>query len=176
MSFGCGHTQTKTSLIACKIIHILNLMLQSFWKEMDSGKGYEGTRGLWCLIDVLISDSFFNLRYSTLDHFRCLVFIMICSFKWVIITYRLTFVCWFISVSYNSVLCLVFSHVRFFVTPWTIACQAPLSMGILQARILKLFARPSSMVSFQAWESNPGLLHSRWNLYSLSHQGSPCHL
>ena len=132
MSFGCGHTQTKTSLIACKIIHILNLMLQSFWKEMDSGKGYEGTRGLWCLIDVLISDSFFNLRYSTLDHFRCLVFIMICSFKWVIITYRLTFVCWFISVSYNSVLCLVFSHVRFFVTPWTIACQAPLSMGSSQ--------------------------------------------
>ena len=27
-----------------------------------------------------------------------------------------------------------FSHVRFSVTPWTVACQAPLSMGILQAR------------------------------------------
>jgi len=23
----------------------------------------------------------------------------------------------------------VFSHVQFFVTPWTVACQAPLSMG-----------------------------------------------
>ena len=28
--------------------------------------------------------------------------------------------------------------------PWTIACQAPLSMGILQARILEWVARPSS--------------------------------
>ena len=28
--------------------------------------------------------------------------------------------------------------------PWTVACQAPLSMGILQARILEWVARPSS--------------------------------
>ena len=28
------------------------------------------------------------------------------------------------------------SRVRLFVTPWTVACQTPLSMGILQARIL----------------------------------------
>ena len=28
------------------------------------------------------------------------------------------------------------SHVQFFATPWTVACRAPLSMGILQARIL----------------------------------------
>ena len=30
------------------------------------------------------------------------------------------------------------------VTPWTVACQAPLSMGILQARILEWVAMPSS--------------------------------
>ena len=30
-----------------------------------------------------------------------------------------------------------FSRVQLFVTPWTVACQAPLSMGILQARILE---------------------------------------
>ena len=36
------------------------------------------------------------------------------------------------------------SHVRLFVTPWTVAHQAPLSMGILQARILEWFAMPSS--------------------------------
>ena len=30
-----------------------------------------------------------------------------------------------------------FSHVQLFVTPWTVACQAPLSMGILQAGILE---------------------------------------
>ena len=29
------------------------------------------------------------------------------------------------------------SHVRLFVIPWTVACQASLSMGILQARILE---------------------------------------
>ena len=30
-----------------------------------------------------------------------------------------------------------FSHVQLFVTLWTIACQGPLSLGILQARILE---------------------------------------
>ena len=29
------------------------------------------------------------------------------------------------------------SHVQLFATSWTVACQAPLSMGILQARILE---------------------------------------
>ena len=41
------------------------------------------------------------------------------------------------------------SHVRLFATPWTVACQAPLSMGILQARILEWVAMPSSRRSFQ---------------------------
>ena len=35
------------------------------------------------------------------------------------------------------------------VTPWTVACQAPLSMGILQARILEWVAMPSSRGSSQ---------------------------
>ena len=35
------------------------------------------------------------------------------------------------------------SCVLLFVTPWTAACQAPLSMGILQARILEWAAMPS---------------------------------
>ena len=34
-------------------------------------------------------------------------------------------------------------------TPWTAVCQAPLSMGILQARILEWVAMPSSRGSFQ---------------------------
>ena len=37
-----------------------------------------------------------------------------------------------------------FSRVRPFVTPWTVAHQAPLSLGILQARILEWVAMPSS--------------------------------
>ena len=42
-----------------------------------------------------------------------------------------------------------FSHVRLFWTPWTVACQAPLSMGILQARILEWVAMSSSRGSSQ---------------------------
>ena len=37
-----------------------------------------------------------------------------------------------------------FSHIQLFATLWTIACQAPLSMGILQAGILEWVAMPSS--------------------------------
>ena len=35
------------------------------------------------------------------------------------------------------------SHVRLFATPWIVACQAPLSLEILQARILEWVAFPS---------------------------------
>jgi len=42
------------------------------------------------------------------------------------------------------------SRVRLFMTPWTVACrQAPLSMGILWARILEWVAMPSSRGSSQ---------------------------
>ena len=43
-----------------------------------------------------------------------------------------------------------FSCVRLFVTPWTVALQAPLSMVILQARILEWVAMASSRGSSQA--------------------------
>ena len=38
----------------------------------------------------------------------------------------------------------VLSHVRLFVAAWTVARQAPMSMGILQASILEWVAMPSS--------------------------------
>ena len=41
------------------------------------------------------------------------------------------------------------SHVQLFATPWAIACQAPLSLGILWARLLEWVARPSSRGSSQ---------------------------
>ena len=37
-----------------------------------------------------------------------------------------------------------FSHVQLIATLWTVAHQAPLSMGILQARILEWVAMPSN--------------------------------
>ena len=42
--------------------------------------------------------------------------------------------------------CSVVSHSA---TPWTVACQAPLSLGILQARILEQVAMPSSRETSQ---------------------------
>ena len=41
------------------------------------------------------------------------------------------------------------SHVQLFATPRILAHQAPLSMGILQARILEWLAMPSSRGSSQ---------------------------
>ena len=49
------------------------------------------------------------------------------------------------NVCYDSLL----SCVRLFVTSWTVAFQALLSMGILQARILEWVAMPSSRGSSQ---------------------------
>ena len=59
----------------------------------------------------------------------------------------------------------LFSCVRLLATLWTVACQAPLSMGILQARILEWVARPSSREIFPTQGLSPGLPHCRWILY-----------
>ena len=42
-----------------------------------------------------------------------------------------------------------FDCVRLFATLWTVAHQAPLSLGLLQARILEWVAMPSSKASSQ---------------------------
>ena len=51
--------------------------------------------------------------------------------------------------------------------------QAPLSMGILQARMLEWVAMPSFQGIFPTQGSNPGLLHYKLILYCLSHKESP---
>ena len=66
----------------------------------------------------------------------------------------------------------IFIHVRLFASPWTVACQAPLSMG---------FSSKNTGMSchfllhgiFLSQGSNPDLLHCRQILYHLSHLGSP---
>ena len=47
--------------------------------------------------------------------------------------------------------CAVHSSVQFFVTPWTVARQAPLPMGVLQASILEWV-----VTSFSRGSSQPG--------------------
>ena len=53
---------------------------------------------------------------------------------------------------FSFFLILVFTYTQlyqFFATPWTVVLQAPLSMGILQARTLEWVAMPSSRGSSQ---------------------------
>ena len=56
-------------------------------------------------------------------------------------------------------------------TPWTIACQAPLSMGFSRQEYWS--GLPFLQGIFLTQESNPGLLHCRQILYQLSYKGSP---
>ena len=75
----------------------------------------------------------------------------------------------------KSMLCCAISldYIRSFAIPWTIALQAPLSMGILQASLLECVAMASFRGSYQAKRINPGLPLCRQILYHLSHKGSP---
>ena len=61
----------------------------------------------------------------------------------------------------------------FFAIPWTAACQAPLSMGFFQARVLELGCHFLLQRIFPTQGSNPGLLHWQADSLLLSHQGSP---
>ena len=64
------------------------------------------------------------------------------------------------------------SRVRLFVTLLTVAGQAPLSMGLFQARLLE-WVHALLQGIFPTQGSNPGLSHCRQILYCLSHQKSP---
>ena len=55
--------------------------------------------------------------------------------------------------------CLVTQSCPTICDPWTVAHQAPLSTGILQARIQEWVAMLPSRGSCQTQGSNPGLLH-----------------
>ena len=61
---------------------------------------------------------------------------------------------------------------QLFATPWTGACQAPLSMEFSRQEYWSgLHALLQGIFPTQG--SNPGFPHCRWILYHLSHQGSP---
>ena len=72
--------------------------------------------------------------------------------------------------------CAVLSHsvMSLFATPWTAAREVPLSMGILQAKILAWVVMPSSRESSQLRQgSDPGLPHCRWILLPSEPPWSP---
>ena len=63
------------------------------------------------------------------------------------------------------------SRVQLFATQWTVAYQAPLSMGFSRQEYWSglLFPSPQDLPNPG---SNPGLPHCGQTLYHLSHQGS----
>ena len=61
------------------------------------------------------------------------------------------------------------SHVQLFVTPWPGARQAPLSMEFSRQEYCHFLLHGI----FPAQGLNLGLLHCRWSLCCLHHQGSP---
>ena len=65
------------------------------------------------------------------------------------------------------------SRVRLCGTPWTVAHQSPLSMGILQARILEWIAMPSYRGSSQPRDRTQVSHIVEKIIYQLSYQGSP---
>ena len=71
------------------------------------------------------------------------------------------------TLSFNCEKLKSLSLIRLFSTPWTVACQAPLSVEFFRQRILEwvavLFCRGSSQLR--------DLLHCRQILYRLSHEG-----
>ena len=66
-------------------------------------------------------------------------------------------------------LCSVAQHIQLFATLWTVACQPPPSMGILQASVLEWVAILLQGIFFTTQGSNERLPHCRQILYRLSH-------
>ena len=62
-----------------------------------------------------------------------------------------------------------FSHVQLFATPWTVAHQAPLSVGFFGQQCSSGYPFP-----LLGYLPDPGI--RKWILYYLSHQGSPTYL
>ena len=72
-----------------------------------------------------------------------------------------------------AVLAQSLSRIQLFTTPWTVACQAPGSMGILQVRITGVGSLSLLQGNFETQELIRGLLHCRWILHHLSYQEGP---
>ena len=64
------------------------------------------------------------------------------------------------------------SHVQLIATPWTIACQVPLSMGFSRQEYWSGLPFPSQGI-FPTQESNLGLLNCMQILYQLNYERSP---
>ena len=78
---------------------------------------------------------------------------------------------YFISGSIHPLTVLTHSVVSNSVSPWTVTCQAPVSMGILQARTLERVAMPSSRESSQSrdWAQVSCIVDSYFTTWATLH-------
>ena len=93
------------------------------------------------LVPVLFK-SFFFLDFSFWNNYRLMGKSKVSREKsWIHLIYFLPVILYYI-----TMLCCAYllSRIWLFANPWTVAWQAPLSMGILQARILECLPCPSS--------------------------------
>ena len=79
----------------------------------------------------------------------------------------------FISVSTLTILCMFSCSVWLSVTPWTIACQAPLPMGLSRQQYWSRLPNFFLQRIFLTQRSNTCLLHWKEDSLPLSHLGSP---
>ena len=92
-----------------------------------------------------VSPVFFYYCYWGVANLQCCVKQFTCRYVYILWVYgRITLLCMHVCVYIYMYVCYSFSCVWLFVTPWTIALQVSLSMGILQARILKWVVIPFS--------------------------------
>ena len=132
MTFSCLQTLTETSA------------LPGFWACSPSDSD-------WNYTAALLGLQLASYRPWGLISLRdCVCHFLIISISLPLSLFLLVLFLWRILVKMGGK-CCVPSHsvVSDSVTPWAAACQAPLSMGILQARILEWVAAPSLRGSSQ---------------------------
>ena len=125
------------SILFLSIVHILTI------------KSYLISPGSNFLPSPFLPSCFPSHMYICMSLKSFWIYSLFCCTVW-----SLSCKCFIIVTLYEKVLlvsvgcmCLVLSHVQLFVTPWTAARQALLSMGILQARLLEWVAMPFSRES-----------------------------
>ena len=83
-----------------------------------------------------------------------------------------------ITIHYICLCCcaLSLSCVQFFATLWTVCSLPGSSVHDSPGKNIEVGCRTLPQGIFPSQGSNLGLLHCRWFLYCLSHQGSPLHM
>ena len=112
---------------------------------------------------------FCNLEIKLIGSLICKCFLPVCRLSFYFVYYFLCFEKYCLLIGDGD---LFTKSCPTLVTPWTVACQAPLFMEFSRQEYWS--GLPFLLQGiFLTQESNPGLLDCKQILYCLSHQGSP---